>query len=79
MNKKSKLALLLAATLTFTMSFVGCEKKVNSDLKEVRLSEVVRSVFYSPMYAAINQGFFEDEGLSIDLSTAQAVATQLRY
>ena len=71
MNKKSKLALLLAATLTFTMSFVGCEKKDNSNLKEVRLSEVVRSVFYAPMYAAINQGFFEEEGLSINLSTAQ--------
>ncbi|PRR83443.1 ABC transporter substrate-binding protein [Clostridium vincentii] len=71
MNKKSKLALLLATTLTFTMSFVGCEKKVDTELKEVRLSEVVRSVFYAPMYAAINQGFFEEEGLSVQISTAQ--------
>jgi len=78
MKNRSKLALLLAATLTFTMSFVGCGKKDTSNLKEVRLSEVVRSVFYSPMYVALNQGFFTDEGLSIDLSTAQAVDTQLR-
>ena len=35
--------------------------------------------FYSPMYATVKQGFFKDEGLSIDLSTAQAVKTQLRY
>ncbi|MGE5575566.1 MAG: ABC transporter substrate-binding protein [Syntrophothermus sp.] len=36
----------------------------------VRLSEVVRSVFYAPQYVALVKGFFEDEGLKIDLSTA---------
>lgn len=71
MNRKSKLAFLVAATLAFTMSFTGCNKKDTGNLEEVRLSEVVRSVFYSPMYVALNQGFFEEEGLSIDLSTAQ--------
>lgn len=71
MNKKSKLTLLLAATLSFTMSLASCNKKDTSTLQEVRLSEVVRSVFYSPMYVALNQGFFEEEGLSINLSTAQ--------
>lgn len=39
-------------------------------LKTVRLSEVVRSIFYAPQYVAISKGFFEDEGLRIDLSTA---------
>ena len=37
----------------------------------VRLSEVVRSVFYAPQYVALALGFFEDEGLRIELSTAQ--------
>ena len=37
----------------------------------VRLNEVVRSVFYAPMYVAINEGFFEEEGIKIDLSTGQ--------
>ena len=36
----------------------------------VRLSEVVRSVFYAPQYVAINKGFFAEEGLKINLSTA---------
>lgn len=40
------------------------------ELEKVRLSEVVRSVFYSPQYVAIEKGFFADEGLAIDLSTA---------
>lgn len=39
-------------------------------LEVVRLSEVVRSVFYAPQYVAIAQGFFEEEGIKIDLSTA---------
>ncbi len=43
----------------------------NDKLQTVRLNEVVRSVFYAPMYVAISEGFFEEEGLKIDLSTGQ--------
>ena len=34
----------------------------------VRLSEVTHSVFYAPQYVALEQGFFADEGLKIELS-----------
>ncbi|MBD8034380.1 MULTISPECIES: ABC transporter substrate-binding protein [Solibacillus] len=44
----------------------GCGQK---DLQEVKVGEVTRSIFYAPLYAAIEEGFFEDEGLSIKLST----------
>ncbi|OSA82810.1 UNVERIFIED_ORG: nitrate ABC transporter substrate-binding protein, partial [Clostridium botulinum] len=37
----------------------------------VRLNEVTRSVFYGPMYVAISQGFFDKEGITIDLATGQ--------
>lgn len=36
-------------------------------LTEVRVSEVTHSVFYAPQYAALALGFFEEEGLKIDL------------
>lgn len=57
-------------------TFIGCGKVNNkrtesTNLKTIRLNEVVRSVFYAPMYVAINEGFFEEEGLAIDLSTGQ--------
>lgn len=57
-------------------TFMGCGKVNNkrtesTNLKTIRLNEVVRSVFYAPMYVAINEGFFEEEGLAIDLSTGQ--------
>lgn len=56
--------ILLAASLL--LCSCGTETK-----DKVRLSEVTRSVFYAPQYAAINQGFFEEEGISIELSTGQ--------
>ena len=34
----------------------------------VRLSEVTHSVFYAPQYVALEQGFFTDEGLNIELT-----------
>lgn len=43
----------------------GNNKK--SNLQRVRLAEVAHTVFYAPQYAAINQGFFEEEGLDIEL------------
>ena len=72
MKKKSKIALLLTVLFTFSCCFLGCGKKAeNTNLQKVRLNEVVRSVFYAPMYIAINEGLFEEEGLDIDLSTGQ--------
>nr|WP_242846746.1 ABC transporter substrate-binding protein [Clostridium homopropionicum] len=51
---------------------VGCGEKENTTtLQKVKLNEVVRSVFYAPMYVALNEGFFKDEGLDIELSTGQ--------
>lgn len=37
----------------------------------VKFSEVIRSIFYAPHYIAMSQGFFEDEGLIIDMTTSQ--------
>lgn len=38
--------------------------------EKIRLSEVVRSVFYAPQYVAIEMGFFKEQGMDIELSTA---------
>lgn len=51
-----------------TMLTAGCSKK---ELTTVRLNEVVRSIFYAPQYVAINKGFFEEQGLKIELTTGQ--------
>lgn len=47
-------------------------KNQNSDnLDTINVSEVTRSVFYSPQYVAITNGFFEENGIKIELITGQ--------
>ena len=40
----------------------------NDNLKTIELNEVTHSVFYAPLYLAIENGYFEDEGLKINLT-----------
>jgi NitT/TauT family transport system substrate-binding protein len=57
---------LIALTLVMALP-LGCRNR--DELKKVRLNEVTHSVFYAPLYAAINLGFFEDEGIELELTT----------
>jgi len=69
-KKVSVFSLLLSLTLIITL-FSGCKKATTNTLVTVKLNEVVRSIFYAPMYAAISEGYFKEEGITIDLSTGQ--------
>ena len=60
-----KITLLLVLLLVLTIGLAGCKKE--SDLIPIRLVEVTHSLFYTPQYVAITQGFFEEEGLKIEL------------
>lgn len=58
-----KLAVFVAVLVGLvSVGFAGCGG--NSKL---RVNEVTHSIFYAPFYAAINLGYFEDEGIEIDL------------
>ena len=37
------------------------------ELEKITVSEVTHSIFYAPQYVAMNLGFFEEEGLEIEL------------
>lgn len=39
-------------------------------LEKITLSEVAHTVFYAPMYVAIEKGYFKDEGINIELILA---------
>ena len=52
--------------LLFILDLNKGDKK-NNDLEKIRVAEVAHTVFYAPQYAAISQGFFEEEGLDIEL------------
>ncbi len=40
----------------------------DDDLKTLEVNEVTHSVFYAPLYLAIEDGYFEEEGLKINLT-----------
>ena len=42
-------------------------KDDNKDTKKIKVAEVTHSIFYTPWYVAIEKGYFEDEGIDIDL------------
>ena len=63
--KKARCLFLGAALCAAALS--GCSSK--NDLQTVRLCEVTHSIFYAPQYAAMELGYFEEEGIEIELST----------
>lgn len=66
-----KILTLVCALLLCTMSsfvFVACKKKSDAANGVIRLNEVTHSVFYAPLYAAINLGYMEEEGITIELT-----------
>lgn len=71
--KKLKVFLVAAIIITtIAAAFAGCGGSIKDNgggnLIKVRVNEVMRSMFYTPMYVAINEGFFKEEGLDIELT-----------
>lgn len=65
--KKIVIFVLIAALMSLCfIGLISCNKKSNDNL--IRLNEVTHSVFYAPMYVALNKGYFQDEGLTIELT-----------
>ena len=55
---------LLALTLVFCGA---CGQQ--TDLRKVTINEVTRSVFYAPLYVAVSNGYFEEEGMEVEIVT----------
>lgn len=72
--KKLIISLVIILILIGAVIGVSCLRNQSisdNGLQTVKLSEVTRSIFYAPQYVALSQGFFEEEGLKIELTTAQ--------
>lgn len=73
MNRWKKIAVgTTVGALLFTLTACGGgdSGKSNTQLEQVRLTEVIRSIFYAPQYVAIQKGYFAEQGLDVQLDTA---------
>ncbi|MDE7285641.1 MAG: ABC transporter substrate-binding protein, partial [Lachnospiraceae bacterium] len=72
-----KAAALVLTALLIGGTLAGCGKQEanvsspdsSSSTKEVTLNEVAHSIFYAPMYVAIEEGYFKEEGIDLTLVT----------
>ena len=60
--------ILVIFALACAVLFNFNKKNDDKDLETVRLAEVAHSIFYAPMYVAIEEGYFEEVGIDIELS-----------
>ena len=67
---KRKIIIYLFGIIMIFIIACSClfnNKKIDKNLEKVTVAEVAHTVFYAPMYVAIEEGYFEEEGIDIDL------------
>ena len=56
---------IFLSLILIIIPFTGCK---DGDNNTIRLNEVTHSVFYAPLYLAMENGYFEEQGLNIELT-----------
>ncbi len=67
---KKKIIFCLIPILIIVLIIFGkiiFDKNTSNGLTKIKLAEVTHSSFYAPLYIAIENGYFEEEGLEIEL------------
>ena len=62
-------AVVLAVTALPMTAFAAKKDGAEEKITKVTLNEVAHSIFYAPQYVAIEEGYFEEEGLDLTLVT----------
>ena len=70
--KRRKVTVAVLSVVLAAAALTGCgsAQQTNGPKKtRVVLNEVAHSLFYAPMYVAIEEGYFEDAGIDLELVT----------
>ena len=65
------ICVLILATVIIVAFTAIHKEQIEGEIRTIKVNEVTRSVFYAPQYVAIANGFFEEEGLNIEITTGQ--------
>ena len=72
------IVILIIVVVTFGIITINNNKtNTNNESTLIKMNEVTRSVFYAPQYVAINNGYFKESGIEIELTTGQGAETPL--
>lgn len=70
MNYRNYLKILcIISVICLCCTCMGCSKTKSTGSTSITLNEVAHSVFYAPQYAAIELGYFKEEGIDLTLVT----------
>ncbi len=64
-----KRTILIVLTIALMLLPLACRSN-ESETVALELHEVTRSVFYAPQYIAMSLGYFEEEGLHVEITTS---------
>ena len=59
---------LVALLIIIGITIFSLARRKDNNLKKVKVAEVTHSVFYTPQYVAHSLGYFEDEGLDVEIN-----------
>lgn len=65
--KKIFYTFLVVLLLVLSLLFFLPKKKKNDNMNSIKIAEVTHSVFYAPLYVAIEEGYFRNENIDIKL------------
>lgn len=68
--KKIVISVIIVFLIVFGIFIFKKDDSTDTNLTKITLAEVTHSIFYAPQYVAISEGYFEEEGIDIELILA---------